>query len=573
MRKWLERRFALTPQGARDTMRAILASFFVSLSAYAPACLLLLVVDDFVLGNHRTTAFYIVMSIVVLLVILVLLFIEYDSMYNTTYKESANLRIEIADRLNKLPLSYFSKHDMSDLTQTIMADVEAIEHAMSHSIPKFVAFFFYFPILAAMLIGYNWRLGLTVILPIALGYGLIAWSKRIQIQINKKYYMQLRKNSESFQEAIENAQEIRSYGMRETLKTGLDAQMDESERLHLKSEIISAIPLLSSNIVMQLSLALVIIFGMNMLIAGEINILVLTGYIVAALKIKESVDTINENVSELYYLDARIERINAIRNAPVQKGSEDAAEGCDIRLDNVTFSYNEDAPVLRGVSFEAKQGEVTALVGVSGCGKTSILRLVSRLYDHDSGSVVIGGKDIKNIAAASLYKKISIVFQDVTLFNTSVMENIRLGNKDASDEQVRQAARLANCDEFISRLPEGYETRIGENGITLSGGERQRLSIARAFLKNAPIIILDEIAAALDVENEKKIQDSLNHLIAGKTVLIISHRLKSVEHADKIVVINDGRTEAQGTHKELMETSRTYRKLVKNAELAEKFVY
>lgn len=573
MRKWLERRFALTPQGAKETMRAILASALVSLSAYAPACLLLLVIDDFVLGSHRAASFYIILSVVILIVILILLFIEYDRMYNTTYKESANLRLEIADRLNRLPLSYFSKHDMSDLTQMIMADVEAIEHAMSHSIPKFVAFFFYFPLLSVMLIGYNWKLGLTVIVPIALGYGLILWSKKVQIRINKKYYLQLRKNSESFQEAIENAQEIRSFGMKKTLKTSLDAQMDESERLHLRSEIISAIPLLTSNIVMQLSLALVIIIGVNMLIGGEISVLVLTGYIVAALKIKESVDTINENVSELYYLDARIERINAIRSAPVQEGAEAAKEGCDIRLDNVTFSYTEDSPVLRGVSFEAKQGEVTALVGVSGCGKTSILRLVSRLYDYDTGSIDIGGKDIKHISAASLYKKISIVFQDVTLFNTSVMENIRLGNKEATDEQVREAARLANCDEFILRLPEEYDTKIGENGITLSGGERQRLSIARAFLKDAPIVILDEIAAALDVENEQKIQESLNHLINGKTVIIISHRLKSVEHADKIVVIDGGRTEAQGTHEELKQTSPTYRKLVENAALAESFMY
>ena len=573
MRKWLEKRFALTPQGAGDTMKAILASFLVSLSAYAPACLLLLVIDDFVLGHHRPAAFYIVLSIVILVVILILMFIEYDSMYNTTYRESANLRIEIADRLNRLPLSYFSRHDMSDLTQTIMSDVEAVEHAMSHSIPKFVAFFFYFPLLAVMLIGYNWKLGLIVIVPIALGYGLIALSKRVQIRMSKKYYLQLRNNSESFQEAIENAQEIRSFGLNKTLRSGLNAQMEGSEKLHLLSEITSAIPLLSSNIVMQLSLALVIIVGINMMINGEINILVLTAYIIAALKIKEAVDTISENVSELYHLDARIERINAIRNADVQEGKDTEINSCDISLQDVTFAYNEDTPVLNGVTFEAKQDEVTALVGVSGCGKTSILRLISRLYDYDGGAIKIDGKDIKGISTNSLFKKVSIVFQDVTLFNTSVMENIRLGDKNASDAQVKEAARLAGCDEFILNLPEGYDTKIGENGITLSGGERQRLSIARAFLKDAPIVILDEIAAALDVENEKKIQDSLNQLIAGKTVIIISHRLKSVEHVNKIVVIDAGKVEASGTHEELMKVSPTYQKLVKNATLAEQFMY
>ena len=573
MRKWLERRFALTAQGAGDTMRAILASFLVSLSAYAPACLLLLVMDDFVLGNHRTASFYIILAVVILVLVLVLMFIEYDCMYNTTYRESANLRIEIADRLNRLPLSYFSKHDMSDLTQTIMADVEAIEHAMSHSIPKFVSFFFYFPILAVMLIGYNYKLGLTVILPIALGYGLIALSKRVQLQMNKKYYLQLRKNSESFQEAIENAQEIRSFGLNRKLQADLNAQMDESESLHLKSEIISAIPLLTSNVVMQLSLALVIILGVDMLLGGEIDLLVLAAYIIAALKIKDAVDSISENVSELYYLDARIQRINEIRNTPVQQGEDTEINGCDIRLRDVTFSYNADSLVLKGVSFDAVQDEVTALVGVSGCGKTSILRLISRLYDYDDGTITIDEKDIKGIAASSLFKMISIVFQDVTLFNTSIMENIRLGNRNATDEQVKEAARQANCEDFISRLPEGYETKIGENGITLSGGERQRLSIARAFLKDAPIIILDEIAAALDVENEKKIQDSLNHLIAGKTVIIISHRLKSVEHVNRIVVVDDGRVEASGTHEELMKISSTYQKLVRNAALAEEFMY
>ena len=554
-------------------MRAIFASFLVSLSSYAPACLLLLVIDDLVLGHHRPTAFYVILSAAILILILVLMFIEYDSMYNTTYRESANLRVEIADRLNRLPLSYFSRHDTSDLTQTIMADVEAIEHAMSHSIPKFVAFFFYFPLLAILLIGYHWKLGLTVILPIVLGYGLIALSKRIQIKINKKYYLQLRKNSESFQEAIENSQEIRSFGLSQSLKSKLNAQMEESEALHLRSEITSAIPLLSSNIIMQLSLALVILLGIQLLIAGQISVLVLTAYIIAALKIKEAVDTISENVSELYYLDARIQRINAIRNAPVQQGEDTVIGDCEICLKDVTFSYQEESPVLKGTSFEARPGEVTALVGVSGCGKTSILRLISRLYDYDTGSITIGGKDIKRISTDSLFEKVSIVFQDVTLFNTSIMENIRLGNRKASDAQVREAARLANCEEFIVRLPEGYDTKIGENGITLSGGERQRLSIARALLKDAPIIILDEIAAALDVENEKKIQDSLNHLIAGKTVIIISHRLKSVEDVDQIVVIADGKAEAAGTHRELLEKSPAYQKLVENARLAEAFTY
>ena len=279
------------------------------------------------------------------------------------------------------------------------------------------------------------------------------------------------------------------------------------------------------------------------------------------------------NVAELYYLDSMVKRIREVRETKIQQGKDQTISSYDIEFDQVSFSYDKDTEVLKNISFTAKQNEVTALVGVSGCGKTSILRLMSRLYDYDGGSIRIGGLDIKEISTKSLFEKIAIVFQDVTLFNASVLENIRIGKKTATDEEVVQAARLANCEEFIRRLPDGYKTMIGENGATLSGGERQRLSIARAFLKDSPIIILDEIAASLDVENEKKIQDSLNRLILDKTVIIISHRLKSVENADRIVVIDCGRVEASGTHLELLKASPTYNNLVEKAKLTEEFQY
>ena len=310
-----------------------------------------------------------------------------------------------------------------------------------------------------------------------------------------------------------------------------------------------------------------------MLHTGEIDILYFLGYVLASIKVRESVESVNMNVEELYYLDSMVKRIREIRETKIQQGKDQTISSYDIEFDKVSFSYDKDTEVLKNVSFTAKQNEVTALVGVSGCGKTSILRLMSRLYDHDGGSIRIGGLDIKELSTKSLFEKLSIVFQDVTLFNTSVLENIRIGKKTATDEEVIRAARLANCEEFIRRLPEGYKTMIGENGATLSGGERQRLSIARAFLKDSPIIILDEIAASLDVKNEKKIQDSLNRLILDKTVIIISHRLKSVENADKIVVINCGRVEASGTHLELLKTSPTYNNLVEKAKLTEEFQY
>ena len=573
MKTWIKKHFALTDKGASDIVKAIISSFLLCVANFLPAMLLLLFIDELVLNNVKSHSLYLIISLIVLVIIYVLLNVNYDDLYNTTYKESANLRIDIANRLSQLPLSYFSKHDLSDLSQTIMADVAAIEHAMSHSIPRVFAIMFFFPIIALCLIIGNIKLGLAVVLPIVIGYLLVLLSKKLQIREYKKYYLKLRDNSESFQEAIENSQEIRSYGLSNKINKDLYKKMDESEKIHIKSEISSAIPLLFSNIVMQMSLALVLIVGMKLLINNEIDLLYLFAYILSAMKIKELVEGATENITEVYYLDAMIARINEIRQTSVQSGEDIDIQSYDITLEDVHFSYNSDTPVLKGVSFVAKQNEVTALVGLSGCGKTSILRLISRLYDYDSGKIIIDGKEIKNISTDSLFENIAIVFQDVTLFNASIMENIRIGNKKASDEQVIAAAKAANCDDFIQRLPEGYQTVIGENGAILSGGERQRLSIARAILKDAPIIILDEIAAALDVENEQKIQESLNKLIVDKTVIIISHRLKSVENVDKIVVIDDGKVESIGKHAELLKTSKVYKKLYDNALLAENFQY
>lgn len=573
MRELFKKHFALTDKGAKDLERASAASFFVYVISFFPAILLLLLVDELLLNNVKATGLYLWGSILVLVVMWLLLRLEYDALYDTTYRESANLRTEIADILSKLPLSYFSRHDLSDLSQTIMADVAAIERAMSHSMAKAVGFLFFFPLLSVLLLLGNAKLGLAIIVPILLGFGLILLSKNLQIREAFKHYQKLRENSESFQEAIENQQEIKSFGLSQKIRRTLYQKMEESERIHLRAEISAGIPMFFSGVVLQFAFVLVILVGVQMLHTGEISILYFLGYVLASIKVRESVESVSMNVAELYYLDSMVKRIREIRETKVQQGVDQTISSYDIELVQVSFSYDTDTEVLKNVSFTAKQNEVTALVGMSGCGKTSILRLVSRLYDYDGGSIRIGGLDIKALSTKSLFEKISIVFQDVTLFNTSVLENIRIGKKSATDEEVMQAARLANCEEFIRRLPDGYETVIGENGATLSGGERQRLSIARAFLKNAPIIILDEIAASLDVENEKRIQESLNRLIEDKTVIIISHRLKSIENADKIVVIDRGIVEASGTHRELLETSSTYNNLVAKAKLAEKFQY
>ena len=573
MRELFKKHFALTDKGAKDLQKASAASFFVYVINFFPAMLLLLLVDELLLNNVKEMGLYLWGSVLVLAAMWILLRIEYDALYNTTYQESANLRTEIADVLTKLPLSYFSRHDLSDLAQTIMADVAAIEHAMSHAMAKAVGFLFFFPLLSVLLLLGNVKLGLAIILPILLGFGLLLLSKNLQIRESFKHYQKLRDNSESFQEAIENQQEIKSFGLTQKIRQTLYQKMEESEKIHLRAEISAGIPMLCSNVILQFAFVLVILIGVQMLHTGEINILYFLGYVLASIKVRESVEAVSMNVAELYYLDSMCKRIREIRETKIQQGKDQTISSYDIEFDKVSFSYDKDTEVLKNVSFTAKQNEVTALVGVSGCGKTSILRLMSRLYDHDGGSIRIGGLDIKELSTKSLFEKLSIVFQDVTLFNTSVLENIRIGKKTATDEEVIRAARLANCEEFIRRLPEGYKTMIGENGATLSGGERQRLSIARAFLKDSPIIILDEIAASLDVENEKKIQDSLNRLILDKTVVIISHRLKSVENADKIVVIDCGRVEASGTHLELLKTSPTYNNLVEKAKLTEEFQY
>ena len=532
----------------------------------------MLIFEQLVLGNVKSKLFYIGISVFILVAMYILLNIEYNSLYNATYRESENLRIDIARTLSKLPLSYFSKHDLSDLAQTIMGDVAAIEHALSHAIAKTLGFIVFFIVVSVMLLLGNVKLGLAVILPILLTFVLILLSKKMQIKSQGKYYKKLRENAESFQETIELQQEIKSFAMSEKIKKKLYKEMEESEKIHIKSEISTGLVMNISGIVLYVSLVSVIILGTTMLINQEINILYFIGYLLAAIKLKEGADAISFNLAELFYIDSMIERIKEIKNTKLQEGEDIELNNFDIEFKNVSFYYNKDTKVLNDISFVAKQNEVTALVGKSGCGKTSILRLISRLYDCNEGKIEISGKDIKEISTKSLFDKVSIVFQDVTLFNTSIMENIRIGNLTATDDAVKLAAKLANC-EFIDNLKDGYNTIIGENGATLSGGERQRISIARAFLKNAPIIILDEIAASLDVDNEKKIQESLNKLTKDKTVIIISHRLKSIENVDKIVVIEDKKVEAIGKHKDLLEKSKTYKSLVKKAKLAEEFKY
>lgn len=573
MKNYYKKRYALSEQGAKNLTKATIYCFLTYCINLGPMFILMGLINQLVLGNVSSTLQYIVMAILTLIFMYILLSEEYVSLYNSTYKESANLRKGIAENLAQLPLAYFSKHDLSDLSQTIMSDVERVEHSMSHSIPKVVAMWLFFPLMGLIMLIGNWKLGLAAIMPTLLSFMINPLAKQKEVSEYSRYFNVLRDNSELFQETIELQQEISSFNQADKVKKNLYKKMEESERIHLKVEVLPMLAVGISSSLSYISLAVVLAVGIQLLIHNEISLLYLIGYLIGAIKVKELFDVSREGMTEMSYIEPAIVRIKEIKNAALQEGEDTDLSSYDIEFKNVSFAYNEDAKVLKDVSFTAKQGEVTALVGISGSGKTSVLRLISRLYDYDTGSILIDGKDIKNISTESLFKNVSIVFQDVTLFNTSIMENIRLGRESATDEEVKEAARLANCMDFIEKLPDGFNTLIGENGAELSGGERQRISIARAFLKDAPVLILDEISASLDVDNEKKIQDSLNKLIKDKTVIIISHRLKSIENVNKIVVIDEGVVETSGNHDELIKDSKVYKNLIEKTKLAEAFNY
>ena len=573
MKNYYKKRYALSEQGAKNLTKATIYCFLTYCINLGPMFILMGLINQLVLGNVSSTLQYIVMAILTLIFMYILLSEEYVSLYNSTYKESANLRKGIAENLAQLPLAYFSKHDLSDLSQTIMSDVERVEHSMSHSIPKVVAMWLFFPLMGLIMLIGNWKLGLAAIIPTLLSFMINPLSKQKEVSEYSRYFNVLRDNSELFQETIELQQEISSFNQADKVKKNLYKKMEESERIHLNVEIVPMLAVGISSSLSYISLAVVLAVGIQLLIHNEISLLYLIGYLIGAIKVKELFDVSREGMTEMSYIEPAIVRIKEIKNAALQEGKDTDLSSYDIEFKNVSFAYNEDAKVLKDVSFTAKQGEVTALVGISGSGKTSVLRLISRLYDYDTGSILIDGKDIKNISTESLFKNVSIVFQDVTLFNTSIMENIRLGRESATDEEVKEAAMLANCMDFIEKLPDGFNTLIGENGAELSGGERQRISIARAFLKDAPVLILDEISASLDVDNEKKIQDSLNKLIKDKTVIIISHRLKSIENVNKIVVIDEGVVETSGNHDELIKDSKVYKNLIEKTKLAEAFNY
>lgn len=568
----IRKHFALTEQGMKNTYRASVFSFLKFFSFTLTPMLVFLFLQDYMSGQLKPLTIYMAILTTIVLARYWILKKEYTATYDTTYKESIALRVNVANKFRKLPLSYFSKHDLSDLSQTVMMDANNIEFFMSHALPQGIGFLYFFILISIMLVAAAPLLGLAVILPIWLTIALMLFTGKFQTRYVRKYYKMLLENAASFQEAFEMQKEIKSYSLQEEVEKDVTKKLENTEKIHLKAEFHMAFMSFVIGLLPYLAPVLTAIIGAVLFSQGSISILYYVGYLMAATNISAQYAGVNEYLLTALFFEDSFKRIRDLQEEPTQEGIDKKIQNFDIEFKNVSFSYNEEK-VIKNVSFIAKQGEVNALVGPSGCGKTTLLRLISRLYDYDEGSILIGGTNIKNISTESLFKNISIVFQNVELFNNTVLENIRIGNKDASDEEVLRAAKLANVDKIADVLPNGYNTIIGENGSKLSGGERQRISIARAFLKDAPIILLDEISASLDVENEKEIQDSINKLIDRKTVIIISHRLKSIEKADKIIVMNEGRLDSQGKHEEILEKSLVYKAMVEKSERTETYLY
>lgn len=570
MKKWIKKSFSVTNMGASNIFKAIFASLLVNISSFLPLILIILYLNKIISNSYV----YVVLSIILLILLYISLSNEYDKLYNITYNESANLRIDIGKKLSKLPLAYFSKKNLSDLSQTIMSDIAKMEHAISHSLAQTISFIIFFVVTTIGIFFFNIKMGLALSFPFVINVILLFMSKKIQVKKHTKYYNILRENAQAFQETIELQQEIQSMGMQDEVNKGLYKKMDDTEVVHFDVEASITALLSAMNLLMFISLGVIILVGTNLYLNHEISIMSIVCLMIIALKLNEDAIPVTLNISELFYIDARVKRLKEIRNTKIQEGEDKKLKTFDVTLKNVSFRYEDkEKEVLENISFTAKQNEVTALVGKSGCGKSTLLKLIARLYDYDSGEILIDNYDIKKISTSSLFKHISVVFQDVMLFNSSILENVRIGNLSASDEEVKNALTLANCDEFIQKLPQGYNTVIGENGVNLSGGQRQRISIARAFLKNASIILLDEISSSLDVYNETKIQESLQRLIKDKTVIIVSHRIKSIENADKILVLDEGKVVGEGKHNELLKSCKTYKNLVDKVNLTEKFKY
>ncbi len=566
MINYIMKKYALSRQGAKDLIVATISCVVHNLMLMLPVSLLYFLVSDLYEGGVSQSHLwiYIVGMIAGVLLILFSYRWVYGATYYATYKESSVRRISLAEKLRKLPLSYFGKKDLSDLTTTIMADCTTLEQSFSHWVPEFFGAMISTVLIAICLFVFDWRMALAAMWVLPVSLAIVAFSGKVQNYFTRKQTQAKLAVADGIQEALETMRDLKSNNAEGKYLDALDEKIDKMEGRMIKSELGAAMFVVPASMILKLGMGTVALVGGILLAENTLTVLSFFMFLLVASRLYDPLASSLQNLAAIISTRIPIERMNSIENYPIQPGTgELKTKGYDIAFENVSFSYNTGEQVLDNVSFTAKQGEVTALIGPSGGGKSTAAKLAARFWDVDRGKITIGGQDVRKVDPEKLLSAYSIVFQDVTLFNNTVMENIRIGRQGATDEDVLAAAKEAQCDEFVEKLPEGYQTMIGENGSMLSGGERQRISIARALLKDSPVILLDEATASLDAENETQIQKAISRLVKGKTVLIIAHRMRTVEGADKLVLLKEGKVAEQGTPQELYAKGGLYTKMCK----------
>lgn len=573
MVSYFMKRYAMSEKGAINLKKAIISHTFVNLTKLFVPMIAFMFLFQYIgilkgIESYNFTLFHYLILIIVMMILMFLVARwDYVRLYTNVYNESANSRIDLAERLKKLPLSYFGKRDLADLAETMMNDMNLYETIFSHAVPHIYSTAISTGVIALMLIIYNPKLAFAALWVIPISLLIIFLSRKSQKKVVQNWIDDNRKVFDDLQEKIEQIEQIKSYNLEEQMLKDFFKKLNMSTKQKTKGEIVAGTLTGIATAILKLGIISVAVVGVNMLIAGEINILVYIAFLMMTTSIYLPIEGIITFMSMIVMLDAVVGRIKEIKTMPIQEGKKQMEiTNYDIEFKDVYFGY-DNYSVINGVSFIAKQGEITALIGSSGSGKTTVAKLAARFWDIDRGKILIGGKDISEVDPETLLKNFSIVFQDVILFNTSIKDNIKIGKKNATDEEITRAAKIARCNDFINKMPEGIDTIIGENGQRLSGGERQRISIARAILKDAPIILLDEATASLDVENESLIQEALSELIKEKTVIVIAHRLRTIRNADKIVLLNAGKIEAVGTDSELCKSSEFYKAMLEKANI------
>ena len=573
MISYFMKRYAMSEKGAINLKKAIISHTFVNLTKlFAPMVAFMFLFQYIgILKGIKAYNFTVLHYLILIAVMMIVMFLvarwDYVRLYTNVYNESANSRIDIAERLKKLPLSYFGKRDLADLAETMMNDINLYENIFSHAVPQIYSTIVSTAVIALMLLIYNWKLALAALWVIPISILIIFLSRKSQKKVVQDWIDDNRKVFDDLQEKIEQIEQIKSYNLEERMLNDFFRKLNTSTKQKTKGEIIAGTLTGVATAILKLGIISVAIIGVNMLVAGEVSLLAYIVFLMLTTSIYLPIEGIITFMSMIVMLDAVVGRIKEIKTMPIQEGEKHMEiANYDIEFKDVYFGY-DNYSVINGVSFIAKQGEITALIGSSGSGKTTLTKLAARFWDIDRGKILIGGKDISKVDPEILLKNFSIVFQDVILFNSSIKDNIKIGKKDATDEEIAMAARIARCYDFIDKMPEGMDTIIGENGQRLSGGERQRISIARAILKNAPIILLDEATASLDVENESLIQEALSELIKDKTVIVIAHRLRTIRNANKIVLLNAGKIEAVGIDAELCKSSEFYKAMLERSKI------